>query len=191
MKAQEIGTRCPRRTASSSVIANATKPQRARVVARTYWRRLAARSCASCASMDVQASMRGKLHPEEVARLEEEAVAGAAELPERERLGLVERGAVPEEEHRPRVRLEGEQDVVAEVVGRLRPGGRSAHDERLAGARILEGDLILGEVLADIAEKDRSPQLVFDLHARNVGGREAATVPGLGEAHVGPEGVDP
>src|SRR5712692_10175634 len=143
MKAQEIGTRCPRRTASSSVIANATKPQRARVVARTYWRRLAARSCASCASMDVQASMRGKLHPEEVARLEEEAVAGAAELPERERLGLVERGAVAEEEHCPRGRLEREQDVVAEVVGCLRPGGRPVHEERLVGARILEGDLIL------------------------------------------------
>src|SRR5260370_8313575 len=99
MKVQEIGTRCPRRTASSSVIANPTKPQRARVVLRTYWRRLAARSSASCASMDVQASMRGKLHPEEVARLEEEAVAGAAELPERQRLGLVERGALAAEKH--------------------------------------------------------------------------------------------
>src|SRR5712692_4286970 len=191
MKTHETGTRCTSRTTSSNASANATTPQRVRVVARTYWRRLAASSWASCASMDVQASMRGKLHPEQVACLEEEAVAGAAELPERERLGLVERGAVSEEEHRPRVRLEGEQDVVAEVVGCLRPGGRPVHEERLVGARILEGDLILREVLADVAEKDRSPQLVFDLHARNVGGREAATVPGLGEAHVGPEGVDP
>src|SRR5438445_3903318 len=131
------------------------------------------------------------LQPEQVARLEEEAVAGATQAPERERVGLVERGAIAEKEHRPRVRLEGEQDVVAEVVGRLRPGGRPVHEERLAGARVLEGDLILREVLADVAEKDRSRELVFDLHPRDVSGRKTASVPGPSEAHVAPEGVDP
>src|SRR2546428_6232026 len=130
------------------------------------------------------------LHPEEVARLEEEAVAGPAQAPEGERVGLVERGAVPEEEHCPRVRLEGEQDVVAEVVGRLRPGGRPVHDEWLAGAGILERDLILSEVLADVAEKDRSRELVFDFRARDIGGRAAAPVPGPAEAQVRPAGVD-
>src|SRR3989475_8616519 len=191
MKTHEIGTKRTSRTTSRSAIASPTKPQRVRVSVRTYWRRLAASSCASCASMDVHSSMRGNLHPEQVARLEEKAVAGAAEVPEGERLGLVERGAVAEEEHRSRGRLERKQGVVAEVVGRLRPGGRPVHDERLAGAGILERDPILGEVLADVAEKDRSRELIFDLHARDVSGREAAAVPGSGEAQVRRADADP
>src|SRR2546426_12752929 len=113
MKTHEIGTKRTSRTTSRSAIASPTKPQRVRVSVRTYWRRLAASSCASCASMDVHSSMRGNLHPEQVARLEEKAVAGAAEVPVGERLGVVERGGAAGEEHRSPRRVERKIRVVS------------------------------------------------------------------------------
>src|ERR1041384_8856131 len=69
-------------------------------------------------------------HPEKIAPLDEEPVAGAAQSLEAERIRLVERGAVPEEQHGARRGPVGEENVVAKIVDRA---PRRRADEQLRG----------------------------------------------------------
>src|SRR6266508_2378661 len=128
MNGQEMGASPASRSAARSDTPAPRKPQRARILARTYWRCLARVSSASCCSRALGPDMREKmggvrgagqsLHPEQVAGLEEKPVRRPGQIPEPEGVGFRERGAVAEEAYRPGQRLVGEQDVVAEVVAR-------------------------------------------------------------------------
>src|SRR2546427_3771188 len=102
------------------------------------------------------------LHPEEVAHLQEEPVRRAAQVLESKRLGLRERRAIAQEGQRSRQGLVGEQQVVTEVVGHHGRCRSPAHQDRLRGARILERDLVLREVLAHVPEEDGARQLILD-----------------------------
>src|SRR5439155_21622103 len=114
-----------------------------------------------------------------------------------ERVRLGERGAVAEEEHRSRRGPIREEEVGSELVRRgaargpePRGGGRVEH-EREAGAWVLEGFALLGEVLPYVTEENVAGQLVLELEPRNVGDREAASVARSGDALVGPQSLDP
>src|SRR5215831_12789727 len=138
---------------------------------------------------------RYRLHPEKIAPLDEEPVAGATQALEAKRVGLVERGAVPEEQHGAGRGPVGKEEVVAEVVDGAAAGradallrGRVEH-ERCAGARVDERAALLREVLADVAEENRPRQLVLELQARDVGGRETAAVPRARDALMRPQRV--
>src|SRR5690348_2311065 len=221
MNSQLTGTRCTSRTTARSTMAKLTKPQRARVLESTYCRRLDSSSAASCTSTVSTANSPGPgarkelglmsrgrwplrprggsaaLHPEQVARLEEEAVRGAGERLEPEVPGLGEGRAVAEEDHGARDRPVGEQHVVAERVGGepgrgSHPrGGRGVEQDRPAGRRILERILLGRGVLPHVPEEDVARQLILDLQPRDVLGRKMASVPGSGDALVHEPGLDP
>src|SRR5437773_5541685 len=123
-------------------------------------------------------------HPEEVAQLEKEPVPRAAQVPEPKGVGLGERRAVAQEDDGPRRRLVGKQDVVAEVVRDQRWGRRAVHEQRLPGVRVGGPDLILREVLADVAHENGAAQLVLELEPGDVCRQEAAAVARAREALV-------
>src|SRR6059036_4105056 len=167
MNPQETGTRPSRRTAASSTTAIETNPQRARVLERTYCRCFANCSWASCSARDSGDVMSGNLHPEQVACLEEEPVAAAAQRLECECVGLVERRPVPEKEHGAGRGPVGEEEVVPEIVHDLGlglhvcPTAGVEPIQRLPRARVHQRRLILRQVLAHVTEEDRPRQLVL------------------------------
>src|SRR5881392_2025618 len=126
-------------TAINRTMPNPTKPQRARVLASTYWRCLAYCSWTSwCSRLSACWTTQGNLHPEQVARLQEEPIRGAPQVAEAEGRRLAERGAVPEKEHRARCRLVGEQEVVPEPDGREPRLGQRVNEKRPAAAGIAQ-----------------------------------------------------
>src|ERR1041384_1761253 len=127
-------------------------------------------------------------HAEQVARLQEESVAGAGQAAEVERLGLTERRAVAEEHHGARDRLVGEQEVVPKLGVRAARLPRAVDDQGVAGARIAERIDLLRGVLADVAEENGAIELILDLEPRNVRRREPAAVrrPGEPQMHDAP-----
>ena len=80
------------------------------------------------------------LRPEEVAQLEEEPVAHALEILEREGLLLGDAGAVPEIEHRAGGGAVGEQQIEPQVVLDLRVD----RDERPRVIRLEDGASVIG-----------------------------------------------
>src|SRR5256885_10450810 len=102
-------------------------------------------------------------HPKQIAQLEEEPVRRATQVAEPERVRFRERRAVTQEDHGPRGRLVGKQDVVAEIVGDGGSRRVAVHEQRLPAARIEQRDLVLREVLADVAHENGARQLVLEL----------------------------
>src|SRR2546429_5628070 len=101
------------------------------------------------------------LHAEQVAQLQEEPVRRATQVAEPEGVGLRERCAVTQEDDRARRRLIGEQQVVAEVVRDDRSRRIAVHEQRLPGMRVEQRDLVLREILADVAHENGARQLVL------------------------------
>src|SRR5690348_10643839 len=130
------------------------------------------------------------LHSKEVAEFEEESVVGAGEVAELERVGLGERRAVADEQDGSRNRLVGEQDVVSEIVRHGSGRAAAVHEQRLTAARVAERNLILCQVLSYVPHEDLPRQLVLELEARDVGGREAAAVLGPCKSLVHPPSFD-
>src|SRR5437764_6596347 len=130
-------------------------------------------------------------HPKQIAQLEEEPVRRAAQVAEPERFRFRERRAVTKEDDGSRGRLVGKQDVVAEIVGDDGSRRVAVHEQRLPAARIAQRDLILREVLADVAHENGARQLVLELEPGDVGGEKTAAVARAREALVHPARLEP
>src|SRR5262245_19936512 len=114
------------------------------------------------------------LHPEKVAEFHEEAVAGPAQVLEREGLCFGHGASVPGEEDSAGGRLPGEENVETEAVGPLlergeiEAGAVAADVDRPLRPRVVpQGVLKLGVILCDDAPEDRAGRLVLELQAGN------------------------
>src|SRR5437763_13813635 len=93
-------------------------------------------------------------HPQQIAQLEEEPVRRSAQVAEPERVRFRERRAVTQEDHGPRGRLVGKQDVVAEIVGDNGSRRVAVDEPRLPAAWIGQSALTPRAVRAGIAQEN-------------------------------------
>src|SRR6478672_13304691 len=133
--------------------------------------------------LDATARANRPSQPEEIARLDVEAVARALQPVESQRPRFGEETAVAREEDGARRRLVGEERVDSKAValerGRRKKeaGCRIADDDGQVGPRIVAQRVLRAAgVLADESQKDRPRHLVLDFQPRNASHADGGSV---------------